>query len=124
MNNIFSKYLTGDKVIWVVTILLSLFSLLIVYSSTSQLSYKFRDGNTEAYIIKHALILGGGFLLMVYIHKFKINYFSRLSQIGIIVSVLLLMLVLNIHYKQELQHLKMVDLQLDLEHTTQVMVLV
>jgi len=80
MNNIFSKYLTGDKVIWVVTILLSLFSLLIVYSSTSQLSYKFRDGNTEAYIIKHALILGGGFLLMVYIHKFKINYFSRLSQ--------------------------------------------
>ncbi|MFB0998551.1 MAG: FtsW/RodA/SpoVE family cell cycle protein, partial [Flavobacteriales bacterium] len=66
----------------------------IVYSSTSQLSYKFRDGNTEAYILKHALILGGGFLLMIYIHKFKINYFSRLSQIGIIISVILLMLVL------------------------------
>ena len=94
MSNIFSKYLTGDKVIWVITILLSLFSLLIVYSSTSQLSYKFRDGNTEAYILKHALILGGGFLLMIYIHKFKINYFSRLSQIGIFISVVLLMLVL------------------------------
>lgn len=94
MNNIFSKYLTGDKVIWVITILLSLFSLLIVYSSTSQLSYKFRGGNTEAYILKHALILGAGFLIMVYVHKFKINYFSRLSQIGIIVSVALLVLVL------------------------------
>ncbi|MGK0435954.1 MAG: cell division protein FtsW, partial [Flavobacteriales bacterium] len=58
------------------------------------MSYKFRDGNTEAYILKHALILGGGFLLMIYIHKFKINYFSRLSQIGIIISVILLMLVL------------------------------
>ncbi len=96
MNNIFSKYLTGDKVIWVITILLSLFSLLIVYSSTSQLSYKFRGGNTEAYILKHALILGAGFLIMVYVHKFKINYFSRLSQIGIIVSVILLVLVLVI----------------------------
>ena len=94
MNNIFSKYLTGDRVIWVITILLSLFSLLIVYSSTSQLSYKFRDGNTEAYILKHALILGAGFLIMVYVHKFKINYFSRLSQIGIIASVILLVMVL------------------------------
>ena len=94
MNNIFSKYLTGDKVIWVITILLSLFSLLIVYSSTSQLSYKFRGGNTESYILKHALTLGAGFLIMVYVHKLKINYFSRLSQLGIIISVAMLVMVL------------------------------
>lgn len=103
MNNIFSKYLTGDKVIWMITILLSLFSLLIVYSSTSQLSYKFRGGNTEAYILKHALILGAGFLIMVYVHKFKINYFSRLSQIGIVVSVILLLLVLLIPSEKDAQ---------------------
>ena len=103
MNNIFSKYLTGDKVIWVITILLSLFSLLIVYSSTSQLSYKFRGGNTEAYILKHALILGAGFLIMVYVHKFKINYFSRLSQIGIVVSVILLLLVLLLPSEKDAQ---------------------
>lgn len=103
MNNIFSKYLTGDKVIWMITILLSLFSLLIVYSSTSQLSYKFRGGNTEAYILKHALILGAGFLIMVYVHKFKINYFSRLSQIGIVVSVILLLLVLLLPSEKDAQ---------------------
>lgn len=89
--------------IWVITILLSLFSLLIVYSSTSQLSYKFRGGNTEAYILKHALILGAGFLIMVYVHKFKINYFSRLSQIGIVVSVILLLLVLLLPSEKDAQ---------------------
>ena len=103
MNNILSKYLTGDKVIWVITILLSLFSMLIVYSSTSQLSYRFQGGNTEAYILKHAVILGVGFLIMVYVHKFKINYFSRLSQIGIIISVILLLLVLIMPSEKDAQ---------------------
>lgn len=94
MNTIFQKYLTGDRVIWVVVILLSLFSMLIVYSSTSQLSYKFRGGNTEAYILKHGLILLGGLGVMFYVHRVKINYFSRLSQIAIVLSVLALIAVL------------------------------
>ncbi|MEN8811407.1 MAG: FtsW/RodA/SpoVE family cell cycle protein [Flavobacteriales bacterium] len=94
MNTIFQKYLTGDRVIWVITILLSLFSVLIVYSSTSQLSYKFRDGNTEAFVLKHGMIILFGFLLMYYLHKVKLNYFSRISQFSIVVSVVLLCLVL------------------------------
>lgn len=94
MNTIFQKYLTGDRVIWVITILLSLFSVLIVYSSTSQLSYKFRDGNTEAFVLKHGMIMLLGFLLMYYLHKIKLNYFSRLSQFAIVASVVLLCLTL------------------------------
>lgn len=80
--------------IWVITILLSLFSVLIVYSSTSQLSYRFRDGNTEAFVLKHGIIILFGLLLMYYLHKVKINYFSRLSQFGILLSIIFLCLAL------------------------------
>lgn len=90
MNTMFKKYLTGDRVIWVITILLSLFSVLIVYSSTSQLSYKFRDGNTEAFLFKHTVIILLGFVLMYYLHKVKINYFSRISQFAMVLSLLAL----------------------------------
>ncbi len=90
MNTMFKKYLTGDRVIWVITILFSLFSVLIVYSSTSQLSYKFRDGNTEAFLFKHTVIILLGFVLMYYLHKVKINYFSRISQFAMVLSLLAL----------------------------------
>lgn len=93
MNKIFT-YLQGDRVVWVVTLLLSLISILIVYSSSSQLSYKFKGGNTEAYLVKHVFILGLGFLVMMYVHKIKFKYFSRLSQLGVIISAVLLFITL------------------------------
>lgn len=95
MNSIF-KYLHGDRVVWVVSLLLALLSIPIVYSSSSQLSYKFQDGNTEAYLMKHVFILCIGFFLMIYIHNKQFKYFSRLSQIAIIGSAILLFVTLLI----------------------------
>jgi len=51
------KSIRGDKVIWMVVILLSIFSLLAVYSSTGTLAYKYQGGNTFYYMIKHLMIL-------------------------------------------------------------------
>ena len=52
-----SRRIKGDKVIWAVVVLLSVLSLLAVYSSTGTLAYKYQSGNTEYYMIKHFLIL-------------------------------------------------------------------
>jgi len=40
----------GDKIIWLVVIILSVFSILAVYSSTGTLAYKYQGGNTEYYM--------------------------------------------------------------------------
>ncbi|HTX88780.1 MAG TPA: FtsW/RodA/SpoVE family cell cycle protein [Bacteroidales bacterium] len=88
------KNTKGDKVIWVVVILLSIFSLLAVYSSTGTLAYKKQGGNTEYYLIKHFFILLFGFGLMYLTHLVKYTYYSRLSQIGLILTVPLLLLTL------------------------------
>lgn len=58
--------LRGDRVIWAIIALVSIFSIMAVYSSTGTLAYRERGGNTEAFLFKHLIILGVG-LLMAYI---------------------------------------------------------
>ncbi len=86
--------LRGDRVIWVIVILLSIFSLLTVYSSTGTLAYKYQSGNTEYYMTKHLIILLFGFLIMYLTHLVKFTYFSRIFQIALYIAVPLLILTL------------------------------
>jgi len=74
--------------------LLAAISLLSVYSSISSLAYKHYDGNTFYYLFKHGLMLGVGMLIIYYTHRIRFKYFSRLSQLAIWISVILLILTL------------------------------
>ncbi len=80
--------------IWIVVVILSIFSLLAVYSSTGTLAYKKQHGNTEYYLFKHLLILGFGLGLMYITHLVKYTYYSRISQIGLWVTFPLLLITL------------------------------
>lgn len=84
----------GDRVIWMVVILLSLLSLLAVYSSTGTLAYKYQEGNTIYYMVKHLIILAFGFALMYLAHKIKYTYYSRIFQVTLYVSILLLVITI------------------------------
>jgi len=88
------KDIKGDKVIWAVVILLSVFSLLAVYSSTGTLAYKYQGGNTEYYMLKHFIILFMGLVFMYLAHKIKYVYFSPVFQIALWISIPLLFLTL------------------------------
>ncbi len=90
----FLKNIKGDKVIWGVVIILTVFSILAVYSSTTTLAYRFKQGNTEYYLMKHMSILVFGFVLMYLAHKIKYVYYARISQLAIILSVPLLLYTL------------------------------
>lgn len=89
-----TKNIKGDRVIWIVVVILSIFSLLAVYSSTGTLAYKKQHGNTEYYLFKHLLILGFGLGLMYITHLVKYTYYSRISQIGLWITFPLLLLTL------------------------------
>ena len=65
------KYIKGDKVIWTVVLLLSLLSVLVVYSSVVALAYRFKGGDTGSYLIKHVFIVASGIFLMYLIYKVK-----------------------------------------------------
>jgi len=90
----FLTKIKGDKVIWAVVFLLTLFSFLAVYSSTGTLAYKYQSGNTEYYMLKHAIILLFGLLLMYFAHLIKYTYYSRIFQIALYIAVPLLLITL------------------------------
>lgn len=90
----FVKDIKGDKVIWIVVIILCIFSLLAVYSSTGTLAYRKQHGNTEYYLFKHFMILAFGLGLMYITHLIKYTYYSRISQIGLFLTFPLLLLTL------------------------------
>ncbi|CAN5332078.1 FtsW/RodA/SpoVE family cell cycle protein [soil metagenome] len=88
------KHIKGDKVIWTVVLLLSLLSILVVYSSVVALAYRYKNGDTASYLIKHIFIVGSGIFLMYLIHKVKYSYFSRISQIAVLLAAPLLLYTL------------------------------
>jgi cell division protein FtsW len=96
MTGEFRKYFKGDAVIWTVIVALSIFSLLAVYSSTGSLAYKYQGGDTSYYVIKHAILLLFGLVIIFLTHKIHYKYFSRISQVFLVIAVILLILTLII----------------------------
>lgn len=77
-----------------IVIILSVFSLLAVYSSTGSLAYRFRSGNTEYYLFKHLIIILFGLGLMFVAHKIKYTHYSRISQLALFIALPLLLVTL------------------------------
>ena len=88
------EYIKGDKVIWSIVVMLSIISLLTVYSSTGTLAYKYQGGDTMHYMIKHSIIMFFGLLLMYLAYKLKYTYYSRIFQIILYIAVPLLVITL------------------------------
>ncbi len=88
------KSFKGDKVIWVVVFILSIISIFSVYRTTGTLAYKYQGGNTEYYLFKHVAILLLALGLMYFAHRVRYTYYSRISQIALIIAIPLLILTL------------------------------
>lgn len=71
--------LQGDRVIWMILAVLSIFSILAVYSSTGTIAWKISGGNTTAYLTKHTLILGFGLFLAYLAYKTPYQKYMRMA---------------------------------------------
>ena len=94
MQDLIDKYLKGDRVVWTIVILLSLLSVVIGLSASSNMAYRLTEGNATPFWFKHVATLVLGFVMMVYLQHFNFKYFSRISQLGIWVSGALLLVTL------------------------------
>ncbi len=95
----FFSILKGDRGIWLVMIILSLFSLLIVYSSTGSLAYRQMGWNTFFYLAKQFVLILVGFGIILFIINYvPVKFMSIFSPIMLAVSFVLLLvaLVLNV----------------------------
>tara|TARA_B110000977_G_scaffold162635_1_gene208219 strand:- start:5667 stop:6809 length:1143 start_codon:yes stop_codon:yes gene_type:complete len=79
----------GDKYIWTIAILLSLVSVVLVYSASSHLAFAYKQGNTLSFLFKHLMHLGIGFSIMWLLSKVPYKYFYNTSLIIFGFAVLL-----------------------------------
>jgi len=56
--------LRGDRSIWLIVAMLTVLSLLAVYSATGSMAFQEREGNTEFYLIKQFLLVSFGLFSM------------------------------------------------------------
>ena len=84
----------GDKYIWGIVILLSLISILVVYSATGSLAYKMSKGNTSIYLFKQVSFSLLGFLMIYFLHRVNYTFFSKVATILYAFSIPLLIYTL------------------------------
>jgi cell division protein FtsW len=80
----------GDKVIWALTVLLVLVSLLAVYSATGSLAYKNYKGNTEIYLFKQVMFILIGMMVIYFAHRVNYTFYSGIAKILYLLTIPLL----------------------------------
>jgi cell division protein FtsW len=92
-DNLISKT-KGDRVIWALVVLLTLVSLLAVYSATGTLAYKNYKGNTEIYLLKQIIFIVAGIMVIYFAHLVNYTFYSKAAKIAFLVSLPLLFFTL------------------------------
>ena len=91
MSNIFR----GDKTLWVVFLLLSVVSLVGVYSSIGLEAYRLEStGGPTGLFLRHLVIVLGSWVIVVLCSRINYRFFSRFAVLGLWVSVVLLAVTL------------------------------
>lgn len=83
----------GDKVIWALVVILTLMSLLAVYSSTGTLAYR-SSRSTESYLFKQIIFILVGLVIMYGLHKLNYMWYSRIALVAYLISIPLLIYTL------------------------------
>ena len=91
-DNLVSKT-KGDKFIWSIVIILTLASLLLVYSSTGSLAYRMSK-STESYLFKQFAFIILGLIIIYFAHRINYAVYSRVALVLFLISIPLLLYTL------------------------------
>jgi cell division protein FtsW len=90
-----SKIFRGDKVIWVVFLLLSIISLVEVYSSIGLYAYSFFSTKSPTSLfLRHLIIVIATYVAIVLISRINYRAFSRFAVLGYWIALVLLVVAM------------------------------
>ena len=88
--NIVNKIMRGDKVIWIVALLLGIVSLIVVYSASSALAVNNYGGNTGRVLLKHGTTLLIGFVMIFVFYLIDYKHYAKAAWLLLIPCLALL----------------------------------
>ncbi|MBS1751039.1 MAG: FtsW/RodA/SpoVE family cell cycle protein [Bacteroidetes bacterium] len=83
----------GDRVIWAAVVLLTLVSMLVIYSSTGTLAYRL-SRSAESYLFKQFAFTAIGLFIIYFAHRVNYTLYSRIALILFIIAIPLLIYTL------------------------------
>ncbi|MFT3679992.1 MAG: FtsW/RodA/SpoVE family cell cycle protein [Ferruginibacter sp.] len=83
----------GDRVIWAIAVMLTVVSLLAVYSSTGSLAFRYSKSN-ESFLFKQFAFIILGVLVIYFAHRVNYIIYSRIALILFLISIPLLLYTL------------------------------
>ncbi len=89
INKLFEKT-KGDRWIWIIIFLLSLISIMAVYSATGTLAYKRGEKVETLLLYKHVIFVILGIFMIYISHLLDYKYYSGISKILMIITIPLL----------------------------------
>ncbi|MBP5758799.1 MAG: FtsW/RodA/SpoVE family cell cycle protein [Bacteroidales bacterium] len=87
----------GDSVLWVVMIILSIISLIEVYTAIGKAAYD-HDWSVTSTVLKHIGIVLLSYIAMVAVSRLKLRVFEKLAPLGNAMCVVLLLLVFVVYF--------------------------
>jgi cell division protein FtsW len=94
LGNRIAAELKGDRTIWMIIAVLSLFSILAVYSASGWEAWRSRGGDTTVFLVKHMVLMAFGFMVIYLCHLLHYRQYQRLAPILILLAIPLLMFTL------------------------------
>ena len=85
--------LEGDRVLWGIALVLTMASIVTVYSAISTLAYK-ADGNSIKFLFKQGGLLMMGWMVMFVIHRVHFKYFAKLANVLFVLAIVALVFTL------------------------------
>ena len=97
--NLFEN-LKGDKVVWMIVLMLIMWSIVCIFSSTSSLGEVLSGSKTRLDVVREMMtVVGIGFgLILICYNYFGVRTYKALSRFGFLVSLVLLLLVVS-HFR-------------------------
>ncbi len=94
LGNRIAAELRGDRTIWMIIAVLSLFSLLAVYSASGWEAWRSRGGNTTVMFVSHLVRLAFGLFIVYMCHLLHYRQYQRVAPVLILATVPLLVFTL------------------------------
>jgi cell division protein FtsW len=85
--------LEGDRVLWGIALVLTMASIVTVYSAISTLAYK-ADGNSIKFLFKQGGLLMLGWIVMFVVHRIHFKYFAKLANVLFVLAIVALIFTL------------------------------
>ena len=85
-SRIYSE-LRGDKVIWMIFALLALFSVIISYSATGTLAFRYRGGDTSSYLFRQVAFLSLGLILAYICYLMHPKRYSKMAATLFLIAI-------------------------------------